>query len=124
MFETLKTSKTARVLLATGTVALAGCGDHPRHEHVEIEQFGANTFMDYQHASGMGPYLDKGQKVEVDCLETGPVAAAPSAEGKWYRIVDPKEYKGLFVAANSFENGDTQGPLSSQPAVDPKVPNC
>lgn len=152
MFESLKPDRgfvRSSVLLASGALALAGCGGHTvtvtegaptqrahvetkpgpavllkgsRHE--EIEQFGAETFADYTHASGIGPYLVKGAKVIVDCVATGPVAAAPSAKGKWYHMEAPNTDAGYFAAANTFENGDTSGPLSSQPAVDPAVPEC
>jgi hypothetical protein len=99
--------------------------------HTEIEQFGADTFTDYAHAYGIGPGLAQGAKVVVDCLATGPLQVAPSAHGnpgekgaKWYHIEAPAEYAGRFAAANTFENGDTTGPLSSQPAEDPAVPAC
>lgn len=99
--------------------------------HVEVEQFGVDTFTDYAHAYGVGPRIPKGAHVIVDCLATGPLDAAPSAHGnpgekgaKWYHIEAPPEYAGRFAAANTFENGDTSGPLSSQPAEDPQVPDC
>lgn len=103
----------------------------PGSRHVEVEQFGAPTFEDYVHVSGPGPQIPIGTKVVVDCLETGPLAAAPSAHGnpgesgsKWYHMVDPPKYRGFSAAANTFENGDTSGPVSSQPAEDPAVPDC
>jgi hypothetical protein len=92
--------------------------------HTEIEQFEANSFADYVHVTGYGPRLLKGTRVDVDCVATGPVAAAPSAKGKWYHFEGPARFAGYYAAANTFENGDTSGPLSSQPAVDPKVPAC
>jgi len=96
----------------------------PGSRHEEIQQFGAGTFTDYVHAYGAGPPIPLGQHVTVDCVATGPVPAAPSAEGKWYHMTGPGEYAGYYSAANTFENGDTTGPLSSQPPVDPHVPAC
>lgn len=119
-----------RVVLATGTLALTACGGHhdaaasKGRQYTEIEQFGADTFHSYKNASGIGPHLDVHQSVTVDCLAIGPVNAAPSTEGKWYHITSPGRYAGMYAAANTFENGDTSGPVSSQPDVDPDVPNC
>jgi hypothetical protein len=116
--------------LGLGGLGIAGCGgsnDRSSGEQVrypEIEQFGANTFKNYEHVDGVGYPLEIGQRVVVDCLASGPVAAAPSAEGKWYHIVAPEKYKDYYAAANTFENGDTSGPPSEQPAVDPNVPDC
>ena len=93
----------------------------PGSQHEEIEQFGADTFTDYRNASGVGPYLPIGAVVEVDCLATGPEAAAPTVHGRWYHFVAPKGYAGYFAAANTFENGDTS---PSGPAVDAAVPPC
>lgn len=107
-------------------VTFGSSADGPAHpvRHPEVEQFGAPTFGDYTHAAEPGPFLQRGAKVIVDCVAKGPIAAAPSAEGEWYHLVAPKTYAGEYVAANTFENGDTSGPLSSQPAVDPRVPHC
>lgn len=60
--------------------------------HIEIEQFGTSTFTDYTHAYGVGPKLAVGTKVIVDCIAIGPVAAAPSTNGKWYHIEGPEPY--------------------------------
>ncbi len=93
--------------------------------HVEIEKFGATTYTDYETVNQIhGPRLAKGTRVTVDCLATGPVDVAPSADGEWYHISSPVEYAGFFVAANTFKNGDDRGSLRSQPAVDPTVPSC
>lgn len=96
----------------------------PDSHHTEVQQFGAPTFADYIRVSGPGPYLPKGAEVEVDCVATGPIEAAPSAKGMWYHMTGPEPYAGYYAAANTFENGDTDGPLSEQPAVDPNVPFC
>lgn len=102
----------------------------PGSKHREVQQFGADTFVEYRNASGVGPRLPKGTVILADCLATGPEEAAPSARGKWYHITDDPntteddQWVGYFVAANTFENGDTSGPLESQPAVDPAVPSC
>ncbi len=129
------------IIISGGALALAGagCGGATKSEtsappnvqlgqkvllkgsnHQETEQFGANTFRDYVNASGVGHHLEKGNKVDVDCLATGPVDAAPSAEGKWYHIESPEPYSGDYVAANTFENGNA----SNDVAVDPRVPDC
>ena len=92
--------------------------------HPETQQFGAQTFTDYEHAYGPGPRLPVGAVVDVDCLATGPEAAAPSVHGKWYHLTGPDPYTGYYAAANTFVNGDASGPLSEQPPVDPAVPNC
>lgn len=102
----------------------------PGSVHPEVQQFGADTFVDYTDASGRGPKIPVGAVVIVDCLAIGPEAAAPTARGKWYHITDDPntteddQWVGRFAAANTFENGDTSGPLESQPAVDPAVPPC
>lgn len=96
----------------------------PRKTYTEVQQFGANTFSDYKRAAGIGPYLPIQTVVQVDCLAIGPEEAAPSAHGKWYHIVGPQQWNNYYAAANTFENGDTTGPLSEQPAVDPAVPLC
>jgi hypothetical protein len=102
-------------------------------QHTEVVQFevGTPTLLDYEHAANPGPRIPQGTEVKVDCLATGPLEAAPSAHGnpgekgaKWYHITRPAQYAGYFAAANTFENGDTSGPVSSQPAEDPKVPPC
>ena len=121
---------TGIVTAGLAAFALAACGSTAsktlshRTGHVEIEQFGANAFRDYKSASEVGPYLLKGAHVRVDCLAKGPIDAAPSANGEWYHIIGPKPYVNEYAAANTFDNGDTHGPLKSQPAVDPKVPLC
>jgi len=121
---------TGVVTVGLAAFALAACGSTSnktlshRTGHVEIEQFGAPTFGDYQSVSDVGSYLLKGTRVTVDCLAKGPVDAAPSADGEWYHITGPKPYANEYAAANTFDNGDTHGPLKSQPAVDPKVPLC
>lgn len=140
-FDKLRNPNTRLGLLAYGGVAalsslaIAACGGQgssaeapvkpakpdPR---VEVEQFGAPTFGDYRHAAEPGPFLPKGTKVLVRCVVQGPKAAAPSAEGVWYDIIGPKQFAGEYAAANTFENGDTSGPLSSQPAVDPRLDRC
>lgn len=96
----------------------------PGSEHEEIQQFGADTFTDYRRAAGKGPHLPKGVHVIVDCLAIGPIEAAESANRKWYHMTKPEQFAGRFAAANTFENGDTSGPLSDQPMVDPAVPLC
>jgi hypothetical protein len=145
MFEGVKKRETnwrvfAAVASSAGIAAVAGCGggqktvapgenanplSHgsllPNSRHNEIEQFGANTFANYLNASGMGPHLDIGSRVVVDCLQTGPVTATPTVHGKWYHLIDPAADKGYFVAANTFENGN---PNDMTLAVDPKVPDC
>lgn len=92
--------------------------------HRETQQFGADTFRDYDPVVGVGPRLPIGKVVVVDCLATGSVEAAPSADGKWYHIIGPKPYATLYAAANTFENGDTSGPVYTQPETDPNVPDC
>lgn len=99
--------------------------------HKEVQQQpSANTFADYEHVAGFGPEIKQGTEVAVDCLATGPVEAAPTADGKWYHLTTSpdvpgsEKYAGYFVAANTFENGDTSGELKDQPAVDPAVPDC
>lgn len=129
MFEGLRLrerslSARGQACVAAGVFMLAGCGGHAQAKkelHSEIEQFGANTFTDFNNASGIGPYLKIGAKVVVDCIATGPVDAAPSVHGKWYHIEGPKPYSNLYVAANTFENGN---PNDMSLAVDPNVPVC
>jgi hypothetical protein len=96
----------------------------PGSSHTEVQQFGANTFINYKTVSGYGPQLPKGTTVAVDCLATGPTETAPSVKGRWYHLIGPAQYAGYFAAANTFENGSTEGPLESQPPVDPNVPAC
>ncbi len=117
-----------RRILAGGLVFasssfLPGCGETFK-DYPEVQQFGADTFKDYATASGVGPHIMKGAEVRVYCVERGPVEAAPSVNGVWYLLSEPDEVNGLYVAANTFENGSTEGPLSEQPAVDPIVPEC
>lgn len=120
----------AAVLSAAALAFLGGCGASgttqakDRGPRIEIEQFGAPTFGDYEHAAEPGPYLPLHAKVLVSCVAQGPKAAAPSAEGLWYFIKAPAKFAGEFAAANTFENGDTSGPLSQQPAVDPRLGRC
>jgi hypothetical protein len=149
MFENLYENRlrtAAGIAVAAGALAVSGCGGDkqtetvtvtepapsatkpldtkpllPGSRHKEIEQFGANTFASYLNASGEGPHLEIGQAVVVDCLATGPEAAAPSVHGRWYHLIDPETYSGYFVAANTFENGN---PNDMTLAVDPKVPPC
>jgi|GEM_PF-4700525 len=84
-----------------------------------------HTFVDYQDASNPGPVMEAGQGVGVDCYATGPVGAAPSNKtGQWYHLTGPLPFTGYFAATNAFENGDTTGPLSSQPVIDPVIPPC
>lgn len=135
----------AAVTSSAGLAAISGCGGQkqvetvtvttpgkiakplsrktllPHSRHPEIEQFGANTFANYFSASGQGPFLDIGARVVVDCIQIGPVAAAPSVHGKWYHLIGPETDRGYFVAANTFENGN---PNDMTLAVDPKVPDC
>jgi len=143
MFEGVKKRETnwrvfAAVASSVGVAAVAGCGGGQKtvetvtvttpgpgatapHEYVETEQFGADTFANYRNASGKGPHLDVGARVVVDCLQTGPVAAAPSVHGKWYHLIAPEADRGYYVAVNTFENGN---PNDMTLAVDPKVPPC
>jgi hypothetical protein len=88
----------------------------------EVQQFGAPAFADITHASDPTVTIPQGKVVDVECVATGPIEAAPSAKGKWYRLAG--EYAGRFAATNTFENGSTTGSLESQPAVDPLVPPC
>jgi hypothetical protein len=113
--------------------------------HIETEQQSqAITFNNYEHASGVGPDITEHEQVTVDCRAIGPLDAAPSAHGNlqvvhlpdggtekqsanvavWYHMTGPARFAGRFVAANTFDNGDTSGPLNSQPAYDPSVPVC
>jgi hypothetical protein len=106
--------------LPTGTAVLL-----PGSRHAEIQQFGANAFTNYYDASGIRARIRLGTKVLVDCLATGPKAAAPSTEGRWYHLQGPDPYTGLYAAANTFKNGDVRGvPLDQQNPVDPNVPKC
>ena len=91
----------------------------------ETQQFGADTFSDYKHASGKGPRMPVGTVVQVDCLAVGPEAAAPSVHGNWYHVVGPDPYTGFYIAANTFLNGDNPNtPLSQQHARDERLPLC
>jgi hypothetical protein len=112
--------------------------------HSETEQQAcATTFLDYENASGVGPGISQNTKIVVDCFESGPLTASSSAEGnlsevhlpngktekadhqdEWYHIVSPTAYAGKFVASNTFDNGDTTGPITSQPTHDINVPTC
>jgi hypothetical protein len=130
----------AAVASSVGVAAVAGCGGGQKtvetvtattpgpgatgpHEYVETEQSesGADTFANYRDASRKGPHLDVGARVVVDCLQIGPVAAAPSVHGKWYHLIGPEADRGYYVAANTFENGN---PNDMTLAVDPNVPEC
>ena len=128
---TAATSTSTSAAAEVGTTAGSTVYPEPRRgvllrgqRHVEKQQFGADTFVNYQNASGKGPRIPIGMEVVVDCVATGPVEAAPSAKGKWYHIIEPPELNGYYVAANTFENGDTSGPIEEQPAVDPNVKSC
>jgi hypothetical protein len=101
----------------------------PPKTYKEVQQFGAPTFGDYEHAAEPGIKIPLGATVEVNCVEHGPVEAAPSTKGSWYHLTGPEPYgtgNNLYAATNTFWNQDTKptGPLSEQLAVDPRVPNC
>ena len=111
------------MLLAIGVVATS-CGKDAK-TFSETQQFGADTFSDYKHASGKGPRMPVGTVVQVDCLAVGPEAAAPSVHGNWYHVVGPDPYTGFYIAANTFLNGDNPNtPLSQQHARDERLPLC
>lgn len=128
---TAATSTSTSAVPEVGTTAGSVVYPQPRRgvllrgqRHVERQQFGADTFVNFENASGKGPRIPIGMEVVVDCVATGPVEAAPTAKGKWYHIIEPPELDGYYVAANTFENGDTSRPLNEQPPVDPNVKPC
>ena len=93
---------------------------------VEIEQFGANTFANYQNASGEGPYLPIGQRVVTACLIYDPGTSVLSTGGLWYRLVQPAGPNGTteYAPANTFWNQPDPQPPDQDHAYDPQVPVC
>lgn len=92
--------------------------------YLEIQQIGTDTYEDYRDASVKGPHIEIGQLIGVVCVETIPVEADRHVEAKLYLIATPRELEGKFADASTFVRGNTDGPLSEQPAVDPAVPAC
>ncbi len=69
-------STTTTTNLATPSVTYPEPGPRillPGEEHVEVQQFGADTFVNPSNLSGVGPRLPIGAEVIVDCVETIPI---------------------------------------------------
>ncbi|HSH17746.1 MAG TPA: hypothetical protein VK978_00015 [Candidatus Saccharimonadales bacterium] len=100
----------------------------------EMQFPSATVFEDYEHAAL--PYdkqILEGERVLVECVQSGPIEAAPSAHGNepndphayWYRIAQPEDWANGYTAANNFWNVEDKNiPFEQQPAIDPRIPAC
>lgn len=107
-----------------GAWASAICGSTPPTTYPEQEgSHGANTFLDYHNASGMGPAVAAAQWVNVSCKVYDPYIASVNPDGYWYRLADSPWNNQYYAAANTFMNGDPWGgPYTHN--TDFNVPNC
>ncbi len=119
------TTAPAALKAVPGTVIVPGS------EHVEVSQYGADTFKDYRNTSGKGGHIDVGQRVLVDCVVLdGPLEAAPSARGLWYHGIGPDDQTfgftvaGRFLPANTFWNQEPPQPPDHNQPYDALVPQC
>jgi len=97
------------------------------HTIPEIEQFGARSFRDWRGPDGVGPTVNKGDVVQVECDVPGtPDMPASLKQGGFYETEELKDAQGhlstgpFYIAANTFENG----PMPNNNPVDLNVPKC
>jgi hypothetical protein len=90
---------------------------------VEGNRNGADTFANYQNASGPGPRLGFLQPVQVSCKVHAPTIDSASPGGYWYRIASAPWNDEYYAVANTFLNGDSvDGPYNHH--LDEAVPDC
>jgi hypothetical protein len=86
---------------------------------------GANTFLNYHNASGMGPRINPNQWIEVACKVHDPFIQSVNPDGYWYRIASAPWSNQYYAAANTFWNGDNPStPRSQWHNTDFNVPDC
>jgi hypothetical protein len=85
--------------------------------------FGANTFANYQNASGEGAKVAAAMYVQVSCKVYAPSIGSASPDGYWYRISGSPWNNQYYAVANTFMNGDPWGgPYTHN--TDFNVPDC
>jgi hypothetical protein len=85
--------------------------------------YGANTFTNYQNASGMGPKVPAAAYVQISCKVYAPSIGSASPDGYWYRIASSPWNNQYYAVANTFMNGDPWGgPYAHN--TDFNIPNC
>lgn len=84
----------------------------------------SHTWSDYEDAGGTeGPEIATNQTVQIACKLQG----FRVADGNtwWYRIAENPWSTRFYVSADAFyNNGETSGPLTGTPFVDPNVRTC
>jgi len=76
----------------------------------------ANTFKNYHNASGEGPPIAAGQKLQVSCKVHDATILSANPDGYWYRIASSPWNNAYYTPANNFVNGGRN--------TDPAVKNC
>jgi subtilisin family serine protease len=85
---------------------------------------GANTFLNYHNASGLGVKIAPYQVVQVSCKVYDPFIQSANPDGYWYRIAGPPWNNQYYAVANTFWNGDIPGQLPYTHNTDWAVRNC
>lgn len=102
---------------------VAATSPSPGEGHLEVQQFGANTFERYQNASGREGHLAIGDTVMATCIVYDPGTPVTSTRGLWYRF---RTHDGriMYVATNTFWNQDPPQPPDQDHPYDSSVPVC
>lgn len=92
--------------------------------HAETTGGATNTWTNYSNAGGtQGPTIPANQTVQISCVVSG--FRVPDGDTSWYRIASSPWNGNFYASADAFyNNGQTSGPLSGTPFVDPAVPGC
>jgi hypothetical protein len=77
----------------------------------------------YHNASGVGPQIAAGQRVQVSCKVYDPFIGSGVPDGYWYRIASAPWNNAYYSPANTFMNGDPYGGRYTH-NTDFAVPNC
>lgn len=93
-----------------------------RRVYYEESENRAAIFRDFHNASNIVSWVEPPTIVPVECVQHGPIDAAITVGGLWYRIAAGGPFPaGTYVPANTFVNGQRG---VDGPSVDPQVPDC
>ncbi|HEX8003505.1 MAG TPA: hypothetical protein VF519_12495 [Mycobacteriales bacterium] len=92
--------------------------------YAQVGSRGSNTFLDPHSASGLGPRIEPGQVVRIECKHYDPTIASVNPDGYWYRIADSPWNGRYYAPANTFWNGDVPGRLPYTHNTDFSIDDC